>query len=222
MAHGTSSPIVDVLGDVGEARTAPVSARATEDLELAARCVAGDTAAQRDLFERERRHVHATLFRIVGSNHDMDDLVQEAFFEVYRSLRGFRGEASLRTWIDRCTVRVAYAHFARRPRTPHLALAAAPEPESPSAEARILAREATGRLYAELGRLDPKQRIAFTLHVVDGRPLREVASLTESSIVATKSRIWRARRALDARARKDAVLRDFLTTQDAPEKDGGA
>jgi RNA polymerase sigma-70 factor (ECF subfamily) len=151
----------------------------------------------------------------------MDDLVQDAFFEVYRSLRGFRGEASLRTWIDRCTVRVAYAYFGRRPRAPQLAIVSAPEPETPSAEAQIVAREATRRLYTELARLDPKQRVAFTLHVIDGRPLSEVAALTDSSIVATKSRIWRARRALDVRARKDAVLREFLTTPGAPEKDGG-
>jgi RNA polymerase sigma-70 factor (ECF subfamily) len=223
MTRGVSSRFFDWQGRAARAGEvpAPIGSRASEDLELAARCVSGDAAAQRDLFERERRYVHATLFRIVGSNLDMDDLVQDAFFEVYRSLHGFRGEASLRTWIDRCTVRVAYAYFARRPRGPQLAVLPAREPESPSAEAQILAREATRRLYAELARLDPKQRVAFTLHVVDGRPLSEVASLTDSSIVATKSRIWRARRALDARARKDSVLRDFLALQGAPEKDGG-
>jgi RNA polymerase sigma-70 factor (ECF subfamily) len=221
VVHRSGSPFIDWRERVAEGRSAPVGARAVEDLELAARCVSGDAAAQRDLFERERRHVHATLFRIVGSNLDMDDLVQDAFFEVYRSLRGFRGEASLRTWIDRCTVRVAYAYFARRPRGPQLAVVPAPEPESPSAEAQIVAREATRRLYAELARLDAKQRIAFTLHVVDGRPLSEIASIMDSSIVATKSRIWRARRALDVRARKDAVLREFLTTPATPKKDGG-
>ncbi len=191
-----------------------------EDLDLAARCVAGDPAAQRELFERERRHIHATLFRMLGSNRDMEDLVQDAFSEVYRSLRGFRGEASLRTWIDRCTVRVAYAYFARKPRAPRLAVVSV-EPVSASAEAQILAREATRRLYAELDRLDPKQRLAFTLHVIDGRAMKEVATLMESSLVATKSRVWRARHTLENRARKDAVLADFLGASRSAERDGG-
>jgi RNA polymerase sigma-70 factor (ECF subfamily) len=183
--------------------------------------VSGDASAQRELFERERRHVHATLFRIVGSNLDMEDLVQDAFSEVYRSLKGFRGEASLRTWIDRCTVRVAYAYFARRPRAPRLAVVAGAEPASPSAEAQILAREATRRLYAELARLDPRLRLAFTLHVIDGRALKEVAALMESSLVATKSRVWRARRWVEDRARKDAVLADFLARSGEAEPRGG-
>jgi RNA polymerase sigma-70 factor (ECF subfamily) len=191
--------------------SAAVLPRAAKDLDLAARCVSGDASAQRELFEREHRNVHATLYRMVGSNFDMEDLVQDTFSEVYRSLKGFRGEASLRTWIDRCTVRVAYAYFARRPRALSLALVSGAELAShPSAERQILAREATRRLYAELARLDPRLRLAFTLHVIDGRALKEVAVLMESSLVATKARVWRARRTLEDRARKDAVLADFL------------
>jgi RNA polymerase sigma-70 factor (ECF subfamily) len=196
-------------------------ARASHDRDLAARCVSGDALAQRELFEREHRHVHATLFRIVGSNIDMEDLVQDTFSEVYRSLKGYRGEASLRTWIDRCTVRVAYAYFARRPHTLRLTVVAYSEPSSPSAEAQILAREATRRLYAELERLEPRLRLAFTLHVIDGRALKDVAALMDSSLVATKSRVWRARRTIEDRARKDAVLADFLAASDDADSSGG-
>jgi RNA polymerase sigma-70 factor (ECF subfamily) len=197
--------------EVTSSSPAAVLPRASQDLDLAARCVSGDGSAQRELFEREHRHVHATLYRIVGSNREMEDLVQDTFSEVYRSLKGFRGEASLRTWIDRCTVRVAYSYFARRPRALRLALVSGAELASDaSAERQILAREATRRLYAELARLDPRMRLAFTLHVIDGRALKEVAALMESSLVATKSRVWRARRVIEDRARKDAVLADFL------------
>jgi RNA polymerase sigma-70 factor (ECF subfamily) len=208
--------------EVGGKSSPAILPQASRDMDLAARCVSGDAAAQRELFEREHRHVHATLYRVVGSNLDMEDLVQDTFSEVYRSLKGFRGEASLRTWIDRCTVRVAYAYFARRPRALRLALVSGAELAShPSAEAQILAREATRRLYAELARLDPRMRLAFTLHVIDGRALKEVAALMESSLVATKSRVWRARRTLEERARKDAVLADFLTAPGETEPSGG-
>ena len=86
--------------------------RANADLELAKRCCSGERAAQRDLFHREKRRVHAALYRILGTNTDMDDLVQEAFLEIFRTLHHFRGEALLGTWIDRIAVRVAYAHIA--------------------------------------------------------------------------------------------------------------
>jgi RNA polymerase sigma-70 factor (ECF subfamily) len=196
--------------------------RSQADLNLATRCVAGDLAAQRELFERERRRVHATLYRILGTNVDIDDLVQDAFLEIFRSLRSFRGEASLRTWVDRCTTRVAYGYFARRPQAARLGVVSEIAADASSAEAQFLAREATRRLYRQLASLDAKQRVAFVLHVIDGRPLSEVAQVMESSLVATKTRVWRARRALEKAARKDAVLADFLGARSAPVSDAGA
>jgi RNA polymerase sigma-70 factor, ECF subfamily len=184
--------------------------RAPADLELAARCVAGDRAAQRALFERERRRVHATLLRIVGPGAQLDDLIQDAFVEVFRSLESFRGEASLSTWIARCTVRVAYAHFRRKSVVPRLEPVADWGAALPSAEQRLLHREAARRLYALLDRLKPAQRIAFTLYELDGKPLKDVALLMDASLVTTKLRVFRARGFIERSAKKDPLLREFV------------
>src|SRR3954471_20635527 len=97
-----------------------VQAAATGDAELVRRCVAREPAALRELFERERYRVHGLLFRMIGSNAPLEDLAQEAFLEIFRSLASFRGESPLSAWIDRCVVRVAYAHFRRKSRIPSL------------------------------------------------------------------------------------------------------
>lgn len=193
-------------------RTAPAAvAVAVSDVELARRCVAGDCAAQRDFFHRERRHVHATLYRVLGSNSDIDDLVQDAFLEIFRSMPSFRGDATLSTWLDRITVRVAYAYIARkRPDTARLSLIPDLPAGDPSAEERVLAREAARRLYAVLDGVEARQRVAYTLHVIDGRPLTEVARIMESSVVLTKVRAWRAARTVEKRARRDPLLARFL------------
>ncbi len=87
-----------------------------EDVLLVDRCLTGEPAATRELFRRHRTRVHASLFRVLGSNRDMDDLLQEAFLQVFQSLRGWRAEASLATWVDRVSVRVAYRHLSQRGR----------------------------------------------------------------------------------------------------------
>jgi RNA polymerase sigma-70 factor (ECF subfamily) len=179
-------------------------------LELAARCVAGERAAQRTLFEREKKRVHATLFRIVGPGAQLDDLIQDAFVQVFLSLDKFRGEASLSTWVERCTVRVAYAHFRRKARVPRLEPVSDWEAGLPSTEQRVLHREAARRLYALLDRLKPAQRIAFTLHQLDGKPLKEVASMMDASLVSTKLRVYRARSFIEGCAKKDPLLREFV------------
>jgi RNA polymerase sigma-70 factor, ECF subfamily len=185
--------------------------RAVTDLALADRCVSGDRAAQRELFQREKRRVHATLFRVLGSNGEMEDLLQEAFFEVFKSLARFRGEARLSTWIDRITVRVAYGHLTRRrPRAARLESVPEMPAHDPSAEQRVAMRQAARRLYEVLDHLDAKLRLAFTLHALDGRPLAEVAELMGASLMATKTRVWRARRVVEKYARKDPHLAEFL------------
>jgi RNA polymerase sigma-70 factor (ECF subfamily) len=192
-------------------RFAPLRAPAAlDDHTLVQRCMGGDRTAQRHLFDREKRRVYGTLYRILGPNPHLEDLLQDVFLSVFRSLATFRGEAALSTWIDRCTVRAAIAHMrSRRPRPLEL-VADNLASEDPGAERRALAREATRRLYTVLDGLEPKQRLAFTLYAVDGRSIPEVAELTEATVVATKARVWRARRYVDKRAKADPLLSDYL------------
>jgi RNA polymerase sigma-70 factor, ECF subfamily len=196
---------------------APVSPLRRDDYELARRCVAGDRNAQREFFQRERRRVHVILYRMLGSNAEMDDLLQEAFIEIFRSMPGFRGEATLGTWLDRIAVRVAYAHLTRR-RFETVRLSVVPEPiaREPGADERAMTRQATARLYEALDRIPVAQRIAFTLHVIDGRPVKEIAETMEASAVATKVRIWRAWRAVRRAAKRDALVSDLLS--DEPDR----
>ena len=186
-----------------------------QDRDLAERCLAGDRTAQRELFRSMSRRVHATLYRIFGTNHQIDDLVQEAFIQVFRSLELYRGEASLATWVDRCTVRVAYAAFrSRKRRVGYLEAMPDVASDEPSAEQRLVARDALRKLYAILDRLDPDHRVAFALFALDGRSMEDVARLTEASLPATKSRVLRARREVESRARKDPALLAFVPEED--------
>lgn len=192
-------------------RGVALPAPALADLMLVDRCLGGEQAAARELFRAHEARVHATLFRVLGSNRDMDDLLQEAFIQVFRSLKGFRGEARLSTWIDRITARVAYRYLAqKRGAPPTVALEEEPSGGTIEASERALAREGVRRLYAALDELGPAARLAFTLHEIDGRPVAEVARCVGASVTATKLRIWRARRALERRAADDAVLAEFL------------
>src|SRR5262245_56785337 len=187
-----------------------------EDVLLVDRCLTGEPAATRELFRRHRNRVHACLFRVLGSNRDMDDLLQEAFLQVFQSLRGWHAEASLATWIDRVAVRCAYRYLSQRKR--RIATDAldddAVEPvaaqEAGPGARRQLARDGVLRLYAALDALSPAARLAFTLHELDGRSLAETAELVGSSVTATKLRVWRARKRIEAAAAADPVLREFL------------
>jgi RNA polymerase sigma-70 factor (ECF subfamily) len=182
------------------------------DLALARRAAAGDRSAQRELFHANKLAVHHTLFRVLGSNREIEDVLQDAFIEIFRALPSFRADSSLATWCKTIATRSAYLAISRRkPPTTDLALVEdVIEHDAPGADRVAHAREAARRLYAALDRIEPKQRIAFALFAIDGLTIDEVAELTESSRVAVKTRIWRARRDVRKRAAQDPVLRDYL------------
>lgn len=156
--------------------------------------------------------MHHTLFRILGSNRDLEDLIQDAFLEIFRALPSFRGDSSLPRWAQTIATRTAYLAMQRRKPAP-VDLDDVEEEvvdRDPDAHRVALAKQAAKRLYAALDKLDPKMRIAFALAAIDGLPLQEVAELTESSLVATKTRVWRARREVMKRAQKDPVLASYV------------
>jgi RNA polymerase sigma-70 factor (ECF subfamily) len=182
-----------------------------EEQDLVRACAAGDRAAQLRLFRLEVQSVHRLLHRVLGASPTLEDLIQETFIRVFRSLASFRGEAHLSTWIGRIALRVAFDHL-RQSRPPAARLEVVPDlaSDDPDAERQLMAREGLRRLYRILQRLDAKQRIAFTLCAIDGRPQQEVAALMSASLVATKARIWRARREVDRLARMDPLLASLV------------
>lgn len=182
------------------------------DVLLADRCREGEQDAAAELFRLHQGRVHAILYRLLGNSAEIEDLLQEAFIQVFRSLGGYRGEAKLATWIDRIAARVAYKHLGRKKRrlkTSELAgddfAALGPAPID-----QAVAREGIKRLYKVLDGLSASQRIAFALYEIDGRSVAEVAELTDCARTTAKLRIWRGRRAVLKAAQSDPVLGEFL------------
>ncbi|MEP6865861.1 MAG: sigma factor, partial [Deltaproteobacteria bacterium] len=68
------------------------------DVALAQRAGAGDRAAQRELFQAQKQSVHHALFRVLGSNRELEDLLQDAFIAIFRALPSFRGDSTLARW----------------------------------------------------------------------------------------------------------------------------
>jgi RNA polymerase sigma-70 factor (ECF subfamily) len=191
-------------------QAAAVTAQRDFDVLLARRAADGDRTAQRELFHALKDAIHHTLFRIVGSNRDMEDLLQDAFFEIFRALPSFRGDSSLATWGRTIAARIAGLAISRRRPGAIVLVEDELSDDAPSGDRVAHARHLARRLYTALDRIGAKQRIAFALFAIDGLSIAEVAALTESSRVAIKTRIWRARNELFKRAANDAVLGEYI------------
>ncbi|MEQ8458537.1 MAG: RNA polymerase sigma factor [Sandaracinaceae bacterium] len=184
-----------VVDEPGPRRVTPVG-RDSDVLRLAA---AGDRAAQQELLLAFIDRIRGRVHRLVGASSENDDLVQQACVELLRSLRRFRGDASLRLWVDRITANVVYKHLrTTKRRRKRVTLTADVDREQLlDAERRLEWREASERARELLERLKPDRRIVFLLVAVEGHTLAETAAILDLSLPAAKSRYLRARRDVD-------------------------
>ncbi len=195
-----------------------------KEAALLRRCRDGNREAVHIVLSREASYLERVLIRLMGPCADVEDVLQDTLTAAASALAGFRGEASVRTWMTRIAVRTAKRHLRsphRRRARNHLELATvdgAAVQSQRSTNATTDARKALERAYEHIQRLDVNKRVAFTLHVIEGLPMREVAALTSASVAATKSRVFFARRALLSRLRTDRVLFEYFASGD----EGGA
>ena len=135
---------------------AALEAAETAEAELIARACKGDAAAEGEIFRTHRRQVAATLYRVMGRQDELEDLVQEVFVVAFRRLGSFRGDARLSTWLYRISVNVALGEIRRRRRRPAPLLVEAP-----------INREASDPRQTPQARLEQRQDRGAEGHSVD-------------------------------------------------------
>ena len=92
------------------ARPAAKISAVDDGADLVARCRSGNRDAFRQLFQKHRDDVARLVFRMTGSSSELEDLVQEVFLQVHKSIGDFRGDARFSTWLYRLTVNVVLMH----------------------------------------------------------------------------------------------------------------
>jgi RNA polymerase sigma-70 factor (ECF subfamily) len=193
-------PLV-VLASKLEDRPTPVPpAIAADELDG---CRRGDRRALEAVFRAHAEPLARLLARIVGPSVEVEDLLQDTFASAITAFPTFRGEASVKTWLSRIAINVAYEHL-RRPRHRREIVTADTESvREPFVHTTPELRETARRLYAHLDALDADKRIAIVLYAIEEHTVDEIAALVGASKTATRSRILWARRKLMKRMRKD-------------------
>nr|HEX4313491.1 sigma-70 family RNA polymerase sigma factor [Kofleriaceae bacterium] len=179
---------------------------ADADLEA---CRRGDRGAQERVLRAHAPMLARLIGRLVRDRAEAEDLLQSTFAGALVGFERFRGDASVATWLSQIAMRRVQDHWRRRARRPEVV-----GDHDVASEARLdaqaEARRRLARLEVHLDAIGATKRLAFVLHVVEGRPVAEVASMMSASAVTTRSRVMWARRALIARLRKDPALADLV------------
>ena len=179
------------------------------DEELVARVQRGDKRAFDLLVLKYQNRVASLIGRYVRDVADVADVTQEAFIRAYRALPSFRGESAFYTWLYRIAINTARNHLVAQDRRPPATDVDAVEAEQLDLGARLkdnttpegllLQEEIARTIHAALAELPEDLRMAVTLREIEGLSYEEIARAMDCPIGTVRSRIFRAREAIDAR-----------------------
>jgi RNA polymerase sigma factor (sigma-70 family) len=160
------------------------------DDDLVRRCLKGRADAMRELVERFHPEVFALSVRLLGHRHDAEDVVQEVFLRIFRSLTRWDATRPLRPWVLGITVNRCRTWMSRRKRVPepveYLQDVPSRPPDAPSDELTTAIRDAVGELRGEY-------REVFVLFHEHGRSYEEISEVVDRPVGTVKTWLHRAR-----------------------------
>ena len=171
--------------------------------ELIVQLQQGDESAFTKLVDEWQDMVYNTALGIVQHADDADDITQEVFIQVYKSISSFKGDSKFSTWLYRITLGKALDHEKKKKRQKRFgfvqSLFGGGEDEQVHAVefnhpgVQLEKKEKANELFNVLKLLPDNQRIAFTLHKLEGQSYREIAEIMNTSLYAVESLIGRAK-----------------------------
>jgi RNA polymerase sigma-70 factor, ECF subfamily len=176
----------------------PVALTESEAIRLAQ---AGNAAAFEFLYQLHGRRVYALCLRMVGNPADAEDLMQEAFLQLFRKIGTFRGESAFSTWLHRMTVNVVLMRL-RKKSLPTDSLEETLEPDAENSgpkrdvgapDLRLSGAVDRVNLERSIEKLPPGYRNVFVLHDVQGYEHNEIAEIMGCSVGNSKSQLHKAR-----------------------------
>jgi RNA polymerase sigma-70 factor (ECF subfamily) len=185
----------------------------TSDLSLVRRVQRGDRGAFDALVLKYQHKVVKLVMRYVRNPAEAEDIAQEAFIKAYRALPQFRGDSAFYTWLYRIAINTAKNALVSRDRSPvgyDLDLQNPQEPydmhgrlkDSETPEGLVLTDEIRTIVNTAIEALPEDLRTAIVLRELDGLSYEEIAATMECPVGTVRSRIFRAREAIDRRLRE--------------------
>ncbi len=177
------------------------------DNELVRLVQNGNKNAFNLLVARHQNKVINIVARYVKNSGDVADVAQEAFIKAYRALPNFRGESAFYTWLYRIAVNSAKNYLTAQSRKPPASDVDTADAEyfegsdalkeNASPENTLLSEELRKKLFETIDKLPEDLKVAITLREIEGLSYEEIADVMECPVGTVRSRIFRAREALD-------------------------
>lgn len=169
----------------------------------------GDEAAFKQIVETWQNMVYNTALGILQNAEDAEDVAQEVFVQVYESVKNFKAESKFSTWLYRITLSKALDHLRRKKRKKRFAYIQSlfgsnnetiiEKPDFNHPGIKLDNKERAAILFTAINELPENQKIAFTLHKLEGLSYQEISDVMRTSVSSVESLMHRAKNNLRKR-----------------------
>ena len=166
-------------------------------------CLRGDRQSQRALFKKYREKIYNIISHSLGPNFEKDDIFQEAFIKIFKSLKNFKGISSLDTWIYRITAKVCIDQLRKKYRKrkietvnnsdsiDKLGDTTGSNPDKDNEQ-----KELMEQIYIGLNKLSIEKRLVITMFEMEGFSIKDISEILGKPIGTIKSRLFHGRKEL--------------------------
>jgi RNA polymerase sigma-70 factor (ECF subfamily) len=184
-----------------------------DDEALLVALKANQAGSKEVLFERYAGHVRGVIVKTLGTNVDLQDHLHNVFIEAFQSIGGLRDGKKLKSWLTSVTIYTVIAYIRKKKRKKWLIFLPSDElPEQVVETDNGENSRVLKQVYEVLEEMSANDRIAFSLRIIDGMTLMDVAQACNVSLATIKRRLNKAKQRFNVLAKKYPLLVEFMNS----------
>ena len=177
----------DAAMEFGLSQSASTIVDYSREANLVSGCIRREVGAFEELYKRHGSRLKSVAYQVLGNRQEAEDVVQETFLKAHRSIHGFKGEASLGTWLYRIAINVCRDVIRKRKPETEFTIVHGKSTQSPALRVA---------LESMIQRLSPNHRMVFLLFAVEGMKHSEIAAVLDIPEGTSKAWLFEAKKEL--------------------------
>ena len=170
--------------------------------EIISGCIQGNKICQKLLFKKYKNKIYTIIVRYLGPYYDTDDIIQQVFINIFKSLQNFKGLSSFDTWIYRITIKICIDQLRKKYRKHTITTVNNQlfidnySTLSDASSFSLLNKELMDNIYGALDKLSYDKRVVIVLYEMEGFSIEQISKITNKPEGTIKSRLFHGRKEL--------------------------
>lgn len=166
-------------------------------------CIRGDRKAQYELYEMNKVYLFGVCMRYSKTKEEAEDILQDAFYKIFKDLKQFNGEVPIQAWMRKVTINTALMHIRKNKNLKYVELDEFKYEQTAHIDNAFLTENRASDIIHIIRKLPDVQQMVFNLRAMDEYPFKEISEMMGGNEATLRSHYLRARKSLQSMLKKE-------------------